>query len=286
MLDKILKIAKEDFRIRGVFLNGSRADSDATKDEYCDYDIVYLVENLQSFTNDKEWYKVFGEILIMQTPDDWYNEPYDYSGKENFHYLMQFTDGNRIDLTLVDTGNITWVRENKEPRKILLNKDNREELYDITSTSIYNITPPGEKEFHDCCNEFWWLSLYVAKGLCREEFLYAKIHMEHYQMPMLIKMLNWSIAMDHDFSISTGKCSKYLKRFLSKEEMQNFMALFPEGGYEAIWEKLFLQYVFFNKVAVKVAEYFGWKYDTTEFQKVIDYAREMKTNVTGREILF
>lgn len=36
MLDKILKIAKEDNRIRGVFLNGSRADSNATQDEYCD----------------------------------------------------------------------------------------------------------------------------------------------------------------------------------------------------------------------------------------------------------
>lgn len=279
MLDKILKIAKEDNRIRGVFLNGSRADSNATQDEYCDYDIVYLVENIQSFTNDKEWYKAFGEILIMQTPDDWYNQPYDYYRKENFHYLMQFTDGNRIDLTLVDTENITWVRENKEPRKILLNKDNLEELYNITSNAIYNITPPSEKEFHDCCNEFWWLALYVAKGLCREEFLYARIHMEQYQMPMLIKMLNWSIAMEHDFTISTGKCSKYLKRFLNKEEMQSFMALFPEGSYEDIWEKLFLQYDYFNKIAIKVAKHFGWKYDTKETQKVIDYAKGMKTNI-------
>lgn len=85
MLDKILNIANEDNRIRGVFLNGSRADANATHDAYCDYDIVYLVENIQSFTNDKEWYKTFGEILIMQIPDDWYNQPYDYSGKESFH---------------------------------------------------------------------------------------------------------------------------------------------------------------------------------------------------------
>lgn len=276
MLDKILKVANEDNRIRVVFLNGSRADSNATHDEYCDYDIVYLVDNIQSFTNDKEWYKTFGEILIMQTPDDWYGHPYDYSGKENFHYLMQFVDGNRIDLTLVDVGNIAWIRENKEPRKVLLNKDNHEELYDITSNEIYNITPPSGKEFYNCYNEFWWLSLYVAKGLCREEFLYARIHMEQYQMPMLIKMLNWSIAMEHDFSISTGKCSKYLKRYLSEEEMKNFMNLFPSGSYEDIWEKLFLQCNYFNKIAVKVSEYFGWKYDIKETQKIIDYARKMK----------
>lgn len=276
MLDKILKIANEDNRIRGVFLNGSRADANATHDAYCDYDIVYLVDNIQSFTNDKEWYKTFGEILIMQTPDDWYGHPYDYSGKENFHYLMQFMDGNRIDLTLVDIENIDWVRANKEPRKVLLNKDSLEELYDITSNEIYNITPPSEKEFYNCYNEFWWLSLYVAKGLCREEFLYAKIHMEQYQMPMLIKMLNWSIAMKHDFSISTGKCSKYLKRYLSEEEMKNFMNLFPSGSYEDIWEKLFLQCDYFNKIAVKVSEHFGWKYDLKETQKIIDYTRKMK----------
>lgn len=27
--------------------------------------------------------------------------------------------------------------------------------------------------FADCCNEFWWISTNVAKGLWREEILYA-----------------------------------------------------------------------------------------------------------------
>lgn len=169
MMELILNKAKQDEHIRACYLNGSRADENATHDKYCDYDIVYVVDDIRSFTNDPKWIDYFGERLIMQTPDDWYSHPYDYEGINPYGYLMQFTDGNRIDLTLLDVSNISRINNEKdmEPRRILLDKDGRIELYDILTGDIYNITPPTEKEYFDTCNEFWWLTTNIVKGICR-----------------------------------------------------------------------------------------------------------------------
>lgn len=43
MFDLILDVARQDDRIRAVYMNGSRANPNVEKDPYRDYDIVYVV---------------------------------------------------------------------------------------------------------------------------------------------------------------------------------------------------------------------------------------------------
>lgn len=43
MFDLILNTAREDKRIRAVYMNGSRTNPNAPKDIFQDYDIVYVV---------------------------------------------------------------------------------------------------------------------------------------------------------------------------------------------------------------------------------------------------
>lgn len=275
MMELILNKARSDERIRGVLLSGSKVTDTATHDKYSDFDIIYVVDDIQSFTKDKDWYKIFGEILIMQLPEDWYAHPYDYEGDENFAYLMQFTDGNRIDLTLVDIKNLNKL-DNKEPRKVLLNKDNRPELYDITTEEAYHIKRPGEFEYFNCCNEFWWLTLYVAKGLCRDEFYYVRTILDQYMMPMLVKQLNWRIGIEHDFNVSTGHYSKYLKRFLSEEEMRRFRGLYSGGQNDELWIKLDRMMDYFEELALSVGRYFGYTYRIEETAGIRRYIQKMK----------
>ncbi len=275
MLELILNKAKSDDRIRGVLLSGSRVTKSATHDKYSDFDIIYIVDGIQSFTKDKDWYRIFGEILIMQLPEDWYGHPYDYEGNENFAYLMQFTDGNRIDLTLVDKKNL-YMLDREEPRKVLLDKDGYMELYDIPTEEAYHIKRPGEFEYFNCCNEFWWLTLYVAKGLCRDEFYYVRTILDQFMMPMLVKQLNWRIGMEHDFLVATGHYSKYLKRFLSEEEMLKFRGLYSGTCNEEIWTKLEDMMDYFEELAHCVGKRFNYSYNIEETTFIRQYIRKMK----------
>ena len=97
MMELISRIAKDNDRIRAVLLNGSRANPAMAKDIFQDFDIVYVVSELDSFTQDNAWVDVFGEGLIMQLPEEMsVGEKTDHS----FLYLMLFKDRNGIDLTL------------------------------------------------------------------------------------------------------------------------------------------------------------------------------------------
>ena len=89
ILDVILQTAKV-LQVDAVALSGSRATPKALKDEFQDYDVVYLVENLDSLVDDLAWLDRFGKRMIEQH----------ISLEHRRLFLMLFEDGNRIDLTL------------------------------------------------------------------------------------------------------------------------------------------------------------------------------------------
>jgi len=268
MLQLIMDVAINDERIRAVTMEGSRVSKNATHDKYCDFDISFVVNDIREFTKDHKWIEIFGEILIVQYPMDWYSHPYDYAGRDNFAYLIQFKDGNRIDLTLIDISNIENEQNYCEPRMVLLNKDNLKELKQVSDESVFHIQKPSQMEYYNTCNEFRWLSLYVSKGLCREELYYAKYAYDVLMMEMFIKMLNWKIGVENDFKVTTGNHSKYLKRFLSAEEMERFQSVFPNGTYEDIWSKLYVIYDYFAELASYVGEALGYDFDEKETEEV------------------
>ena len=65
ILDVILQTAKV-LQVDAVALSGSRATPKALKDEFQDYDVVYLVENLDSLVDDLAWLDRFGKRMIEQ----------------------------------------------------------------------------------------------------------------------------------------------------------------------------------------------------------------------------
>lgn len=70
MMELILGTAREDARIRAVYMNGSRTNPNVPKDIFQDYDIVYVVTETKSFIEDKTWIDRFGDRLFMQYPDE------------------------------------------------------------------------------------------------------------------------------------------------------------------------------------------------------------------------
>lgn len=122
MYQLIIGMAKDDKRIKAVYMNGSRTNKNAEKDIFQDYDVVYVVTDTQPFIDDKEWINKFGDIWFMQYPDE--NPDYP-SDKENFYgWLMQFKDGNRVDLHVESIAHAKEHITDDKLCKILLDKDN------------------------------------------------------------------------------------------------------------------------------------------------------------------
>ena len=177
MLDLLLNFAKNDERIRAVGMEGSRININIPKDDFQDYDISYFVTDKGSFIKCDNWLDVFGKRIIMQKPEAMSLFP---AESEWFSYLMLFCDGIKIDLTIIPVESLDTYLKHDKLIKILLDKDGLVLNPPVPTDKDYWINEPSAAFFDDCCNEFWWVSTYIAKGLLRKELLYAAWHMEQH----------------------------------------------------------------------------------------------------------
>ncbi|KRF01766.1 aminoglycoside adenylyltransferase [Paenibacillus sp. Soil766] len=276
MMAFILDTARQDERIRAVMMNGSRTNANVPRDEFQDYDIVYFVQETGSFRSDPSWIDRFGERLIMQMPDD--NEFYPMAEPtERLVYLMQFQDGNRIDLTLIPVTQRQLLMKPDSLSVLLLDKDGVIGPLPVSSDSDYHIRRPTERQFQGACNEFWWICLNMAKGLWREELTYVMFMYEQINRNVLIQMIEWKIGMRTDFTMSAGKCGKYISHHLTAEEWQAYTMTYPNGAdYDHIWDSLFKMCDLFSETAQHVAEYLNFEYVHAEERNVRAYLHEVR----------
>ncbi len=264
MMDRIMEVAVNDARIRGVYMNGSRTNPNAPRDIFQDYDIVYVVTDISSFREDRGWIDVFGRRLYMQYPDDMPMPQEEIDTEKSYGYLMQFADGNRIDLRLAT---MEFALENiREDRlcKILLDKDKALPEIPQATDEDHWVKRPEEKEYLNCCNEFWWMQNSIGKGLWRGEIPYAMDMLNLHGRPELMKMLAWYAGVNRDFSCSVGKCGKYLYKYLTKEEYQRLMETYPGAEEEAVWRAVKAMCGLFDETARKVGKGLGYPYNKEE----------------------
>jgi aminoglycoside 6-adenylyltransferase len=268
VITQILHVATTDDRIRAVLLTGSRANPNAAKNSFQDFDIVYVVTSLEPFVKDKHWIDVFGERLILQLPDAM------TIGDKNahlFHYLMLFKDGNRIDLTLVPADKLKTAFKRESLTVLLLDKDKLFVKLPPPSDSDHFIKRPTEKEFADACNEFWWVSTYVAKALWRKEITYAKEMMEIPVRSMFLKIIAWHIGTEKGFSVSFGKGGRNMKQLVSPDLYTKILSTYPDSNIDRIWNALFLMAQLFDELATNLARSMNLYYNQEEANNVKAY---------------
>jgi aminoglycoside 6-adenylyltransferase len=265
MLEIIVNTAKNDDRIRAAMINGSRVNPNAKRDIFQDFDITYFVTDIESFTNNHTWIERFGEIMILQMPEAMEDPPPLNNG--HFAYLMQFTDGNRIDLTLFPLAKLHEF-ERESLSLMLLDKDSIFEPLPAPSESDYLPKPPTAKAFSDCCNEFWWVSTYVAKGLWREEIIYAKYMLDNAVREQLTKMLTWHVGIKTQFRHGPGKFGKHLKQYIEPVHWSMLEKTYSDASYDKTWEALRMMCDLFRTIAIGVAEYFRFDYPHRDDEKV------------------
>lgn len=274
MMDLILEVAKKDDRIRAVYMNGSRTNKNVKKDIFQDYDIVYVVTENKPFVEDESWIDIFGERLYMQCPDK--NDV--YNGMERnyekcYGWLIQLKDGNRLDLHVEPIGEEDILED--KLCVILLDKDNiLPEIPEATDEDYY-VKKPNEGEYIAACNEFWWCLNNVAKGLWREEITFVHDMFYGWIHPQLIKMLNWKIGYETDFKVSTGKSSKYMSKWLSKDLWNRFLKTYINGNIADSWASIFLMCELFDEVAHEVAEYSGFHYNEEEAAASLSFLKHV-----------
>ena len=261
MFDVILQTA-ETLKVEAVALSGSRTNQKVQTDEFQDYDVVYVVDDLDNLTNDLSWLDQFGKRIIEQ------HNVLDHRRL----YLMLFEDGNRIDLTLCPKEHIKeWV-DSEADFTVLNDPQGLFALYAPTPKRYWT-APASATDFDKSCNEFWWVSAYVVKGICRKQVIYATDHLYGICQQELLKLLAWQVASDRG-TVDIGKNYKYLFRYLPTEKEKEFSALLDFSSIDKIPQTLFATMQLFHQESQSLAQKMGFDYDKEVAEKMIEYAKE------------
>lgn len=261
----ILQIA-DNLKAEAVALSGSRINPQTQKDEFQDYDVVYIVEDLEDLISDLSWLDQFGNRLIEQ---------HNLLG-HRYLYLMLFEDGNRIDLSLCPMEHIQeWV-DSEANFEVIKDDKGLFESY-LPSPKRYWTCPPTEEEFASSCNEFWWVSTYVVKGIRRNQLFYATDHLYGICQQELLKVLAWQVT-SYRGVVDIGKNYKYLFHYLPAEQEKEFSALLDLSSFDKITHSLFATMGLFNREAQILAQKMGFTYDMEVAEKMISYAKEKLSN--------
>ena len=265
IMDLILQIA-ENLQAEAVALSGSRTNPQSPKDEFQDYDVVYIVDNLEGLISDLSWLDQFGKRIIEQNV---------ILGHRHL-YLMLFEDGNRIDLTLCPKEHIQeWV-DSEANFEVIKDDKGLFEVYQPNSKRYWT-APPSEEEFAASCNEFWWVSAYVVKGIRRNQLIYATDHLYGICQQELLKILAWQVTSDRG-AVDIEKNYKYLFNYLPAEKEKEFSALLDFSSIEKITQSLLATMSLFHREAQDLAKKMGFDYDKEVAKKMMVYAEEKLSN--------
>lgn len=265
MMTLVLQIA-DTLKVEAIALSGSRTNPPSVKDEFQDYDVVYIVDDLEDLISDLSWLNQFGNRLISQ-----------HNVVDHRHlYLMLFEDGNRIDLTLCPKEYIQeWV-DSEANFEVIKDDKGLFESY-LPSPKRYWTCPPTEEEFAATCNEFWWVSAYVVKAIRRNQLIYATDHLYGICQQELLKVLAWQVASDKGI-VDIGKNYKHLFHYLPAEKEKVFSALLDLSSIEKVGQSLFATMRLFDGEAQELAQEMGFTYDKEVAEKMTSYAKEKLSN--------
>ena len=263
MLNLILQTAKT-LKVNAVAMSGSRTDPKAPKDEFQDYDIVYVVDDLDNLTSNLAWLDSFGTRMIEQ---------HNILGNRRL-YLMLFEDGNRIDLTLCPK---EYIKEWVESEADFTVLEDPKGLFAPYSPNPrrYWTSPASEIDFDKACNEFWWVSAYVVKGIHRKQVIYATDHLYGICQQEFLKILAWQVASDRG-KVDIGKNYKYLFNYLPAEKEKQFSNLLDFSSLDKITQSLFATMQLFHQEAQSLAQKMGFDYDKEVAEKMIEYVEERR----------
>lgn len=272
VIEKLKNWVLENNAVRAMVLTGSRANPDACVDDFSDYDIALYVEDMRQFMND-EWLKIFGNVMIR-----WPLKPMPTLNKDWITRLILFENRIRIDFQIT-AGKELDPSSYDDGYKVLVDKDGLTKNLTKPTFSKFKIKKPSREEFENLVNAFFWNTTYVAKNLSRDELYYARYMLDNVlRFDDLQKMIEWYITMQHDWSISTGKCGRLFKHYLSPEIWKRLEKTYSDACIENNWQSLFDMIDLFRNLGKAVADNLKFEYPDKVDKQITAYCRKIQAS--------
>ena len=283
VISNLIQWAERRDSVRAMLLTSTRAVPvpNAPVDDFSDYDVVLIVEDIHPFHEERSWLSDFGEVLVAYW-DPIYLDP-DF-GLEKFGNVTQYADGLKIDFTFCPVEMLRKIvqapslpAELDAGYRVLLDKDNLTDGIKPPTYRAYIPVPPTEEVYQTMINDFFSDAPYVAKCLVRGELFPVKWCLDYDMKHVYLRpMLEWLMGLHHNWSLPTGWLGKGLKKKLPPEIWSQLEATYAGAHTAENWEALFQTMALFRRVALEVGERLGYRYPLELDERVTAFVKAMQ----------
>jgi aminoglycoside 6-adenylyltransferase len=246
--------------IRAAFIVGSRVREDHPADEWSDLDIIFYTTEQNHYLSNQEWLSNFGDICTSFI--------YETDGGEP-ECLTLFNGGWQVDFVINTLDNLNYMVKNKiipnnfyRGVKVLIDKDHIAKYIMPQYSKPPQENPISEDKFLQSVNMFWFLALYSAKQILRNELWVVKVR-DGNMKQLLLQMIEWHEKAVNGAEYDTWHAGRFLCEWASKEtqiELQNSF-----GHFDRIdsWKALIATINLFRRLSHEIVEIknFSYLYD-------------------------
>lgn len=277
-LKAIFQWAEENQDVKAVLLTSSLVNPLAPVDDFSDLDIELIFEDNSPYVEDTRWLDSFGNPIAMIEENERC-----FEGKHAMKMVL-YEDGGKVDFKLYSKKQfIEETQLKKLPAdwdigyKVLIDKEHLTARMLSPTYQISIIQKPTEKDFQKLINDFWWDTTYVVKCLKRDDIFYAKYMSETIiRTEYLITIIEWYIASQHQWNVTTNKYGRLFKKYLDGDEWMEIEKTFSGSDIEENWNALFAMAELVSKIGRKLAEILNYQYPYQLEKDILHYMRQIK----------
>ncbi|NBL65597.1 AadS family aminoglycoside 6-adenylyltransferase [Flavobacterium sp. NST-5] len=263
-LKAIVDWSQQNVEVRAVLLTSSLANLDAPVDQFSDLDIELILENNTDYISDNMWIHNFGRpIAKLEEDESCFNGEYAMK-------MVLYNDYVKVDFKLYSKAN--FLKEISKTElcedwdigyKILIDKDGLTVGMTQPTYQVSIIKQPDADEFEKLLNDFWWDTTYVAKCLARSDIFYAKFMLENNIRTEYLKpLIEWYIASDHNWKITTNKHGRLFEQYLPSKMWQRILQTFSGHDTNQNWDAMFAMADLVNEMGTYLSAKLNYKYPT------------------------
>lgn len=279
VIQQLVQWAERQPLVCAVILTSSRAIPHAHTDAFSDYDVILVLREIKSFYDDRGWLETFGSVLAL------YRDPLIIDrGLERSVYVTQYESGLKIDFSLWPVELLKRIAS--EPAlppefdagyQVLLDKTHLTEGLPPPTYSSYIPKPPTDAQYQTTMEEFFLDTTYVAKYLWRDDLIAAKHILDHsLKQEYLLRMLEWRIEIDHEWSVKPGPYGRGLKRWLPPDLWADLEDTYTGAALDSNWSALFRTIDLMRRVAIEVSHQLGYTYPENLERRVRRYLQTVR----------
>lgn len=271
LLSKIEAFVNTTNDICFLGLIGSASNNEMLNDEYSDIDLIAVSNNLLKYFDNDQWLYSIDEVWMTFTesvPD-----------LNHWERRCVFKDGIDVDFVLVeeaklvsDSDAFTVLKEIcHSTLKVIVDKKNISRHFKNIISDKKEHSFPGEIEYNNVVNDFYFHYLWTFKKCLRGEYWIALQCINGYIKKRTLTMLEWYEHSLHGKEYNTFYNGRYLEMWVDTPLLDEIKSTFSSYDKKSILNSLIANKKLFAKIAKETAIMNGFTFPEIQEKKLSDW---------------